>query len=529
MNIRQYVTQYGHTIAIVLTVVFIAYFFTLIALNHAGLRTQLPDLGHMVQAVWSVSRGDYAMTVSDPGAYLHSRLIEHANFIFYFISPFYALVPTPYTLLFIGALAVGLGGYFTYLLALRVTNNQEISLLFFAALLLNPMVQDTLLYDFHPIVLAIGLIPAALFFAHKKSWVWYWVSIVLLLSLKEDTPLLVAAMSPFIFLKISRKQGIVTLLAAVLYWVTIMHGIPALTGIKVASYNLYRLGDAGNTPEGAIVYFLTHPTAMLQLLTITKIQYLAYLAVQGGFLYIFAPLVVLFAIPSIAQNVLVDTSWQTVAVGLYYSGAIIAVTYSASIFGYTFLKKRAPRLANVLLLLFVVQAVFFTLTLSQAPYSLVASTKDYGIYYDRTAFAHIQSLIPPTASLAAQANVAPHFAQRAFITLPNVNYPTDYVLFHLADPTWSDNGLFFLHNKIILTNDNPSHFYSYLTNKDYGLIAHEGKFYLFKHGATHTDDVLVYEEAAADLKQFKAGTGNDTGMYSYIPRGDWLKNLFNKK
>lgn len=529
MKISSFVQQHAHEIMVALTVVFVAHFFALGALNHSGLRTQLTDLGHMEQSIWSAAQGDPAMTVSDPGPVTHSRLREHANFIFYLISPLYLVFPSPYLLILLGTVGAGLGGYFLFRLTQSITSSNVIALIFGTALLLNPMVHDTVLYDFHPLVFVVGLVPFVLLMASRRKWTWYWVGLALLLTLKEDIPLLIMAMAPFIFLYHSRKQGVYTFTAAALYWVLILYALPAVTNIPIASYNWYRLGDAGTTPEQAITHFATHPNAIVKTISYPQINYLLYLAIQAGPLIIFAPLVALIALPNIGQNVLVATSWQSVITGVYYSGPIITVLYCAAAYGYTHARTRFPRATSTTLRLFVLQVIIFSLALSPAPYSFASSLKDFGSYYDHTAFEHMRTLIPANASLAAQANLAPHFSQRSILVPPNMKYPTDYALFQIADPAWNDNGLFFLRNKTSLTNGQTKYITDYLSDPNYGLIAHEGTFYLFKRGAKHIDTPELQLAIEKDLRNYAVGIGNDRMQYSNIPRGSWLATLFQQK
>lgn len=518
-----WIDKHAALIMIIAAVIYFAYVGILSILDHYGLRTQLSDLGHMEQSIWQITQGNLTMPLSDPRL-ATSRFAQHANVIFYAIAPLYVIFPSPLTLLLLGTAAVAVAGVLIFYLARHILKNNLLALLFGAALLVNPLVQETNLYDFHPEILALPLFLATILFQEKRQWTGYWISIVLLMTVKEDMPLLAIMIGLYVTVRSSRNQGLLTISSAILYWLTLQHVVPYFVDAPSNQFTWDRFKYLGDTPLEAIITLIKNPLIIPALLSQpTKAQYLLYIFLQGGFLALISPLAALWALPNIAQNILDYSGFQSRLTSVYYSGIVIAAMYAAAIYGLAAVKHH-PRLTKALLTLFILQATALSLAMSPTPYSLLSSWPDFRINYRRQDFLAVTSHLPPHASLATQNGPAAHLAARDTI----VKYPfhtaaVDYILLNVHDPTNCFNGLFFA--------DSPSAAFPRQTVKyektiinqafaepDFGILYYLPPWYLFKRGQDKTLNDEAYQSALRDVHQYPPYQDRPQPKCNSIPR-----------
>jgi hypothetical protein len=237
-------------------------------------------------------------------------------------------------------------------------------------------------------------------------------------------------------------------------------------------------------------------------------QYLAYLALQGGFLAYFAPAGLLLLLPGIAQNVLANIDFPIRLTGVYYSGISITALYAAAVFGYKKVREQRPELSSTLLTLFISQAIVVSLIASPTPYSLAKTWTDFRPYPDWPAMQRILARIPPDASVATQNNVAAHVARREVV----VEYPAhtsavDYILLHVHDPTApTDRSPFFFfgapsrRDSAIMARYREEVLEAAFREKDFGILAYENTWYLFKRGHSREGNEAALEQARQDLE-----------------------------
>jgi uncharacterized membrane protein len=475
---------------------YFAYVGALSVLDHWGLRTQLSDLGHMEQAIWQVTQGRFSMPLSDP-LLDTSRYAQHANVIFYLIAPFYSLVPRPEFLLLLGTAAVATAGWLLFLLARRVLKNNLLALLFGASLLLNPLVQEANLYDFHVVTLAMPLLIAAIYSFEQKWWPLYWLSTLLLLTVKEDMIILVCFIGLYAILRRQARLGLFTIIAALSYAIVLLVAVPAFADVE-ASYLARR--RFRNLDANPLTYLkeLADPHAL---------TYLLYLAPQGVFLSVFAPAALLLALPNVAQNVLAAGEWQTRITEVYYSGIVIAALYTAAVLGYRRLRRQDRVLSPILLALFAAQALGLSLIASPTPYGSTRTWTDFGAYYDKAAMQRILSQIPPGASVATQNNVAAHLARRERIVKYSFyKKATDYIVLHVQDPTspGDTSDLFYFEAPARRYRGHTARYREKMIEAafrepDFGVVDYAGGWYLLRRGHSRERNEAAYRQALADL------------------------------
>lgn len=156
---------------------------------HHALQTQMNDLGNMDHAVWAAANGDWSMTHSNTmDDRFESRLVVHANLIFYPISLLYRIWADPRLLLVLTSLACAAAGIGIYALTLRRIGSTWWALVPSLAFLMSPLVHDANLYDFHIITVATAFFVGCVWAFSTNRTKTAWVFLILALLCKEDIP-----------------------------------------------------------------------------------------------------------------------------------------------------------------------------------------------------------------------------------------------------------------------------------------------------------------------------------------------------
>jgi hypothetical protein len=148
--------------------------------QHAAFHTHLFDTGYYTQVLWNTAHGNwFANSLKYP-----SFLADHFSPILLLLAPLFWISPTSYPLQFAKIVALGMPIVPLYYL-LRQTQPQLAPLLVLAYLV-NPLLHQTALEEFHEIMLAAPLIGLACFAARRENIKLLGASLGLLLLVRED-------------------------------------------------------------------------------------------------------------------------------------------------------------------------------------------------------------------------------------------------------------------------------------------------------------------------------------------------------
>lgn len=181
------------------------------------------DLGNMDQTIWNSLHGNIFNLTGEKGTV--SRFSIHADIILIFLTPLYLLWNDVRMLMISDAFFLALAAIPIYLLSVKVLKNKIISFIVVISYLLNPSMQWTHMYDFHPVALSIPLLISAFYCAYTKKWQLYWVFVILALLIKEEISLQVATLGMYIFFL--RKERLIGSLSMALGagWFLLMVGV----------------------------------------------------------------------------------------------------------------------------------------------------------------------------------------------------------------------------------------------------------------------------------------------------------------
>ena len=426
---------------------------TIVSFRHYHFETQAWDLGIFDQSFWNTIHGRV----------MQNSLEELPNHFGVHISPFllllvpgYAIFQSPYYLLLIQTIALGLGALPLYFLALNILQRKNFALLISAGYLLYPSLHWVNLFDFHEISFFVPLFLAAFYYAHKEKWLWAGMFLALSASVKEDAIFAVLFAGIFLFLfpsllsareimskkvpKNARNRifwtrtriiGASVILASALYFFLATKVImPAFGGGLLRLDRYAELG--GSVSEIAKNIFL-HPLFIFKIaFTAQKLSYLFWIFFPIGFLPFLAPSTLFLIFPGLLENLL--TAFSSQFSGMYqYDAILIAGMFVGVIYGikYAMSQRQVKEkwIYWALLGVFLI-GFFFRSPISpfSFPFSLLARDER------REAFRTMERLVPKHASVAAHTNLIPHMSQRPHIyMLGREPAPADAVLIDGAD------------------------------------------------------------------------------------------------
>lgn len=310
---------------------------------HNGLGTFSYDVGLYDQGIWLVSRG-HSPFVTLMGRNLFG---DHASFILLLLVPVYWVIPGTATLLVFQAMAVAAAAIPIYFLAKHVLESAELAFIFGLVWLLNPAVNGTNLENFHPDGFLGLFVSLAIYAAITKKWRLYVVALVLTLLVKEDVLLLVFPLGVYIFARLDKRKGILTVIAT--FAVTIFGMFAVMKSlIGVPTRNTWRIPFGG--PTGLIKETFTNPTNVWKyLLQDDRPQYLFQMFAPLAGTFFLSPWLALVAVPVLASNV-VSNFWYQHSIQYHYSIVVVPALISASILGVKKIKPTFRPLATSVIL-----------------------------------------------------------------------------------------------------------------------------------------------------------------------------------
>jgi len=377
---------------------------TLAALEHRAFETGRFDLGNMTQAVWSTAHGR-PLDVTELGGDQISRLGAHVDPILALFAPLWLVWPSPTMLLVVQAVAVALGALPISWLGRKHLGSDWAGALCGLGYLTYPAVQWLALDEFHPVAIACPLLAFAVWYLDEDR-VWAFLAFGVLAALtKEELPLIVGVLGAWYAVAKGRRLAgtAIALIGATTsaIWLGVL--MPHFRdGAEPAFYGRY---DAvGGSPLGIVGTALTDPLAVVRAGASGRdLLYLAELALPLAGLFVFAPLLVVPALPELIANLLSSVSTQT-SIRFHYTAPIAPFLLAGAILGAARL-GRPVGAAGLLLLSCVLGAVLI------GPLRAGELVPDRRSAHDRAATRAV-ALIPPGAAVSSTNGLGAHLSER---------------------------------------------------------------------------------------------------------------------
>src|SRR3990167_6918865 len=403
---------------------YISYFTYYSFEKHANFFTGRFDLGNMDQTVWNTLHGRIFQLTNPDGIETISRLAIHADF------------------LFIQTVVLGFGAYLIYKIANHILKDSAISTILGISYLLNPFVQKQNLFDFHAVVLSTTFLLATFYFTLIKNYRYFFLFLFLSVLTKENLYLIASIFGIYFFLKTPREAGknkkwlFLTFGGLSAFYILVAKLIPWARGGQHFAAEYF--AEFGDSPFEILINLVVNPLkTAANLITQSNFLYLYKLFLPVGFLSILSPLILFFAAPDLAINLLSkNENFRTLT--FHYSATIIPFMYIAAIFGLKQIlnlkfKFLTPKIVLYFLIVFSIASTY---RYGVLPGSKNPSLEIYDRYLqERDQIKRFLENIPQDLSVASTNNLGAHLSHREKIyTVPYGVNEADVVVFLLNDP-----------------------------------------------------------------------------------------------
>lgn len=417
-----------------LTTLYIVYFSYLSIQKHLNFFTGRFDLGNMDQTVWNTLQGRIFTITNPDGTNIISRLAIHSDFILILLSPFYLVWSDARMLLLIQSIIIGIGSIFVYKISQNILKDDKISLLFGLSYLLNPFIHKQNLYDFHGVSLATTFLLATYYYLIKKKYVLFAFFLLLSVLTKENI-YLIAAIFGFYFMLNKKKIGmVISIVSIVIFYLIINTFIPLARGGNHFALSYFQ--DFGDSPKSIITNILLKPQNTIpSVFNIENLLYLKDLFLPVGFLSLFSPFYMVFALPDFAINIL-SSNKNLKSYNFHYAASIIPFVYISAIYGVSKLLNMFKFFTMSKVRMYIFALSFFSAWLfGSIPGGLHPAIEVFNLPLEyRSKIKEIIDKIPTDLSVASSNNLGAHLSQRKIITtIPIGLNSADVVLFLLND------------------------------------------------------------------------------------------------
>lgn len=375
------------------------------------------DLAIFDQAVWHMSRFEApASTISG----YTNILGDHFYPILAFFAPLYWIAPSPETLIVAQAvlLAVSIIPMFWFARA-RLTARAALGLCVAYGLFWG--MQRTALADVHEMAFAPLFVATAIWAIDSRRWRLLWVASALLVLVKEDLIPLVGAFGAFLIFRGERRQGALMIAAAGILFVAVLW-------IVIPWFN----NGAGWSTGGVFRAVWERPWAAPAMLVSPpgKLRTLLIWLAPFAFLPLRSPYALLLIPVALARLLSSSpTHWGAAA---HYSAPLAPILAMSASDGLARVARNVtrPETRTRVITSFVAATLLIAaLVPGHQPHWRAFRPDYYRNRPSQTTGAAAFAVIPPTASLVAQATLAPHLTQRELIYILKPGAPdADYVI-----------------------------------------------------------------------------------------------------
>ncbi|NJM45573.1 MAG: DUF2079 domain-containing protein [Alkalinema sp. RU_4_3] len=400
--------------------------------RHLLFQSTAMDLSYFDQAAYLISQGETPI-VSFWGYHFMGG---HADWILYGLSLLYRIYPSVYWLLGVQAIALASGGLVTWKLAEQAGLSKPWSNSLAAVYLLQPLVFNVNLFDFHPEVIAVPLILGAVWAARAGKVVGFTIAIILTLGCRDSLALNIAGLGLWLLVTKRQLPGLIALALGGLWFYTVTQWvIPSFRSGGVES--IARYAEFGDSIGGILASVVLKPGLWLgRIATGDNLFYLLLLFLPWVWGLKLGPalLPLIPAVPTIAIN-LITTYYPQKDLVHQYSLPVIPFLWLAALQVIAQTTQRPWFRRRRLVLLW---SLLMFLCLSKFSYLGWRYLEHLDNWQaSRSAIAQI----PPQSPVLATAKLAPHLAHRKIlkITIPEQSIAQqltniDYILLDRRHP-----------------------------------------------------------------------------------------------
>lgn len=401
--------------------------------RHMHFQTQAWDMGIFDQLFWNTINGDFMKSSLEE---IPNHFGIHFSPTLLLLVPFYYLVPSPYTLLFLQSLVLMIGVFPLFSIAKRRLPD-PFPVIIAAGYLLSPSLHWIATYDFHEIAFFIPLFLFAWNFMEEKNILLSGIFFALAAGTKEDAILAVlfagiavAILNWKIDFRLKNFGLLVSATALIYFLIVINILMPAFGG---GLLRLDRYSHFGNSGGEIIRNILTNPLLVLNtVITSKKLSYIFWLLIPLAGTALFSPTGLMLLLPGLTENLLTNFSAQFSG-NYQYDAILLPGIFISAIYGISGILKSKPNgkfvLKDILILAIgisyllrsPINPVFF-------PFETFQSTPVTDSYSE------LIENVPENVSVSASTNLVPHLSRREKISvLGSEAEPADIILADAGD------------------------------------------------------------------------------------------------
>ena len=415
-------------VLVALIAIWIAVFGDLAVLRQNRYGSFSLDMGIFDQATWLISRmGGLFMSIRGLHFFGH-----HFNLGLFLLAPFYWLGAGANFLNVVMVTSMALAAIPIYLLGRDKLSSGWLGVGLAAAYLLHPSLQFMAWELFHPEPMAMAGLFWAWWFAYRRRWGWYAVSIVYAVCWKEDVALAAAVIGLILILRKEWRPGLWTLgLSTLYFFITNSWLIPQLSGAGQTFYNNL-FGTLGNSPAQVLVNSAKHPTEFTRrVLARDAVSFYWKMTVPFALVPLAAPLVLGIGLPQALIDVL-SAAGFTREITYHYAALPLAGLTLAAVEGVAFL-GRTPTRRSALVGVIVGSALTASILWGPSPIGHEYRKGWWPLWPDpsRPAKTAAVQQMAGIEHISATYDLAPHLAHRRYI----YSYPNPFI-----SDSWAVNG-----------------------------------------------------------------------------------------
>ena len=429
-----------------------AFFFTRLSIiNHHSVNTRIVDLGLYDNIFYHSSHGNPLGCSFMRGG---NHAAAHFDPILVLLSPLHRLWPRAEMLLTLQSVWCGAGALGTYLLGRYQLGSRVFGLVWALAYALHPALHGANLYEFHSLTLLIAPLIFAIHFLLSGRTRLYFLTLVLLLLIREDVSLLMTFVGLFAIISgepRGKPTGWATIALCIVYFVVAKTVFMTSAGLFNEGQGAYGFAyyykemmpnDSGT--RGFLATLLTNPAYVAALATKgEKLQYLMVLFAPLLFSPAFAGRALVMLVYGLVFTLLASRS-AVYSPHFQYSAVILPVAIALGPVGVRRLRDAFP-MRRGLTTAFMGGVLIASVLTSWKHGAIVENTSFKGGFRsvkrdwnEDTAekyqsFLGLLSHIEPGASVAATDRVGSHVSSRPKAYRLDQNIDADYYLVHRSD------------------------------------------------------------------------------------------------
>lgn len=385
-----------------------AFFTYYTIMKHYAFRTFMFDLGIYDNIFWKLVK--YGQPTPTPTGLIHNSLT------LYLVAPFYAIFPSPITLLVLQSMIVPLAAIPLYLLAKHQLNSGKLATVVSVLFLLYPPLHGLSQFDFHVEMFLPPLLLLAIYYLHTRNWRLYIATTIAVLVTMEYASYLVAMMGIYQII-IYRKDLRLSIKFRSMPKIPFPITNNIIMGVIVTFIALVFLGlNALSSNMYAVPNPFLFNVKNLEVMQAMKLSYLGKLFGPLAFLPLLSPASLIMAVPWLVHAAFTSTP-EYLEIFNQYSAYTAPFIFVGLVSALKKIRSR-KRLTIVVMLVALSTTAYFIIATDEVAVSPWPQINEREQLLNKL----IQT-IPAEAGVLTQNNIAPHLTRRGKIFIWPVGTP----------------------------------------------------------------------------------------------------------